>query len=306
MRTLVLGAGATGGYFGGRLAEAGREVAFLVRGARGAELARDGLRIESPRGNVELRPRLLLAEELPGMEPFDLILLTAKAYSLRGALEELAPVVGEGTTLLPILNGMRHLDWLVERFGRERVLGGSCRIVADVRADGVVEQRTTLGELWFGELPGAAGSDRMARIAAELSVPGFEALPTETILAVMWQKWWILSSLGAICVLGRGTIGQVVRAPYGPQLVEAVLAECTALAGANGFAADPGMLADHRERLADAGSTLTSSMYRDMMRGAPVEADHVLGDLLSRGRGTPAPLLAAAYTQLKVYEAGRG
>ena len=248
---------------------------------------------------------LVGAGDLPGLPPFDLILLTVKAYSLPAALDDLAPAVGSATTLLPILNGMRHLEPMAERFGRERVLGGSCRIVADLTAAGVVEQRTALGELSFGELPGAAASDRMAEVTAELSVPGFEALATENILAALWQKWWILASIGAVCVLARGTTGQAVSAPFGPRLMEEIVAECVAIAEANGYPADAAMLADHRQRLADPRSTLTSSMYRDMLKGAPVEADHILGDLLARARGTPAPLLAAAYTQLKVYEATR-
>ncbi len=132
MRVLVVGAGALGGYFGGRLLEAGRDVAFLVRPRRGEEIARHGLRIESAHGDAHLRPRTVLAGvgDLGG--PHDLVLLAVKAHALDGAMDDLAPALGPETAILPVLNGMRHLDRLAERFGPERVLGGVAQIPASL------------------------------------------------------------------------------------------------------------------------------------------------------------------------------
>lgn len=126
MRMLVVGAGSTGGYFGGRLAQAGRDVTFLVHAARAKQLAERGLQIVSPHGDLTLRPQLVTAETLAG--PYDAILLTVKAFSLEGALKDMAPAVGAKTLILPVLNGMKHVDTLVNRFGKQSVVGCACKI----------------------------------------------------------------------------------------------------------------------------------------------------------------------------------
>ena len=305
MRILVVGAGATGGYFGGRLAQAGRDVTFLLRENRARQVREHGLEIVSPLGDATVHPRVVLAQELRSRpEVFDLIVISTKAYQLEGAMDDLAPAVGPATTLLPILNGMRQLTMLDERFGAERVLGGSVRVVADVDEQGRIHQKTKLGELSYGERS-KQRTPRVEAVDRVMQGAGFEAILQPDILATLWQKWWILASLGSICVLARGTIGQAAEAPRGPEFARAVVGECTAIATANGYVPDGAMLPDHQTRMVEPGSTLTSSMYRDMTKGAPVEADHILGDLLEHAGGVRAPLLTAAYVQLKVYEQGR-
>ncbi len=302
MRILVVGAGATGGFVGGRLMEAGRDVTFLVRERRAKQIREHGLSIVSPLGDVKLQPKLISTEELRRSgESFDLILLTVKAYQLEGAMEDMAPAVGPETMVLPVLNGIRHLDTLDERFGAEKVLGGTIRVFADMDVEGRIHQISKLGELSYGERSGER-TKRIEAVHEALSGALFDTLLQPDILAAMWQKWWILSSLGAICILARGTIGEAVAAPRGRAFIEAVVREPTAIAEANGYPPNPGMLADHMKRVTQAGSGLTSSMYRDMIKGSPVEADHILGDLLDRTKGVDAPLLSAAYVQLKVYE----
>src|ERR1700753_4079947 len=121
MRTLVIGAGATGGYFGGRMAQAGRDVTFLVRPKRADALRASGLQIVSPYGDTTLKPQILATGEITA--PFDVVLLTVKAYSLDSAIEDFAPAVGRDTMIMPVLNGMRHVDVLMERFGAKAVIG---------------------------------------------------------------------------------------------------------------------------------------------------------------------------------------
>jgi 2-dehydropantoate 2-reductase len=304
MRILMVGAGATGGYYGGRLVQAGRDVTFLVRGKRLEDLKRHGLHIVSPVGDVTVQPKLITAAELPQTAPFDLILLSTKAYSLDSAMEDFAPAVGPDTVVLPLLNGMRHLDVLSARFGRERVMGGTVRIVADMDAEGRVHMLTNLDELTFGELDGPR-TPRAERLLQELSVFGYKTELSDHIAAAMWQKWWILVSMGCVGVVSGGTVAELMATPRGADLVVAILAETTSIASANGFPAMAKMVEAQRVRLSDPASSLTSSMFRDYSRGLPVEADHILGDFLARADGVVTPLILGAYSRLKVYEAKR-
>jgi 2-dehydropantoate 2-reductase len=306
MKTLVIGAGAVGGYFGARLAMAGRDVTFLVRERRAAQLRANGLHATHPLGNVDLAaPTLLFAKELAAArETFDLILLSTKAYSLEAAMNDFAPAVGEQTVILPLLNGMAHLDTLDARFGAQRVLGGSTRIVADVDADGTIHSLEALHDLCFGERDKQV-TPRVEAISAYLSDANFDVKLQPDILAFMWSKWVFLSALGAITCLMRGNIGQVNSSPGGSEIAQSILDETAAIATANGYPTPADFLEQTTVRLLKKDSPLTASMYRDMMRGDPVEADQILGDLLARARvhGAPAPLLTAAYAALSIYSA---
>jgi 2-dehydropantoate 2-reductase len=313
MRILLIGAGAVGGYFGARLAAAGRDVTFLVRPARAEQLLRDGLQILSPHGDLTVQPKLLLASGLAANpQPFDLILVSVKAYSLAAAMEDFAPAVGPQTAIVPMLNGMAHLDALDARFGADRVLGGSTRIVADLDAEGRVRQIEKLQDIHYGERAGPkerGGSSitpRIQAIDAALRDAGFDANLSPDILAFMWQKWTFLAALGALTCLLRGAVGQVVAAPGGVETARALIEETDAIATANGYPTPQTFLDNTTSRLLKAGSPLTASMFRDMIKGAPVEANHILGDMLARGRAhvISSPLLQAAYAQLSVYSAG--
>lgn len=307
MRILLVGAGATGGFFGGRLAQAGRDVTFLVRPARAEQLRRHGLQIVSPLGDATIQPRLVTAQELHARpQSFDLIILATKAYSLQSAIDDFSPAVGSETTILPILNGMQQLDLLDARFGAERLIGGTCRINSDVDPEGRILQLSTLGDITFGERDGAQ-TPRIERINTQLSGALFKTVLSPDVLAAMWNKWYILASLNIICILPRGTAGEVVAVPRGLAFANAAIDECIAVAIANGYPPPATVVDWDRKRLTQPGSDLTSSMYRDMAKGAPVEADHIIGDLVARGEAhnVYAPLLRATYVQLKVYETQR-
>jgi 2-dehydropantoate 2-reductase len=307
MRTLVVGAGATGGFFGGRLAQIGRDVTFLVRPARGEQLRRDGLEIISPLGDATIQAKLITADELRSKpQPFDLIILAVKAYALEQAIDDLAPAVGPETTILPLLNGMRQLDMLDARFGAEHTIGGTCRINSDVDAEGRVLQLSKLGDVTFGER-NRERTPRIEKIDAELSGALFDIILSPDVLASMWHKWYILASLNTICILPQGTVGEVVAVPRGLDFANQAIDECIAIATANGYPPPAELIAWDRKRVTVPGSDLTSSMYRDMMKNAPVEADHIIGDLLTRGEAhnIAAPLLSATYVRLKVYASSR-
>lgn len=304
MRILVVGAGATGGYFGGRLLEAKQDVTFLVRPRRAAELANSGLRIQSRFGDVSIpQPATILAENLHA--PFDLILLSCKAYDLEGAIESFAPAVGADTLILPVLNGMRHLDLLDQRFGSSHVLGGLCVISAALEAGGRILHLNDLHLLAFGERDGSR-SPRVEAIASAFSGARFDSRLSAVILQEMWEKWVFMATCGGITCLMRATIGDIVAAGAGA-FVSELLDECDAIASSLGFPSRPPSLEKNRAMLTQPGSALAASIFRDIERRAPVEADHLIGDLLHRGeqRQIASPLLRLAYAHLRTYEARR-
>jgi len=302
LRTLVVGAGAIGGYFGGRLLEINRDVTFLVRPKRAAELAAHGLRIRSRFGDVTLaNPAIVLAVNLK--ETFDLVLLSCKAYDLESAITSFAPAVGPGTVILPLLNGMRHLEILNERFNRERVLGGQCLIAAAL-TDGEIVHLNDTHELSFGEQNGAL-SDRVRAIASLMEAAQFKAHASTEILQEMWEKWVFLASLAGSTCLMRAAIGDICASPGGTDFIVGLLEECRSIADAAGYPMREAQLKRARDMLTGKGATLTASMLRDVERNAPIEADHIIGDLLRREQGSGAKSLSLAYTHLKSYEARR-
>ena len=308
MRILVVGAGAIGGYFGGRLIEAGRDVTFLVRPRRAAELASAGLVIKSAAGDVTVpSPPTVLAEELK--RHFDLVVLSCKAYDLDGAIAAFAPAVGPQTAILPLLNGMRHLDVLDARFGRERVLGGQCYIAATLDQNRAIVHLNNDHELSYGERDGGR-SARIEAISAAMAGVLFKARVSEQILQEMWEKWVFLATLAGSTCLMRASIGDIVAAPGGKDFVLALLEECRAVAQANRHPPRDAFVERYRAALTAEGSSLTASMLRDIERAAPIEADHIVGDLIRRGSGEVArrcdiSLLRVAYAHLKVYETRR-
>jgi 2-dehydropantoate 2-reductase len=300
MRTLVIGAGAVGGYFGGRLLEAKDDVTFLVRQGRARELAANGLQIRSPFGDVGLpAPPTVLSEDLA--DTFDLILLSCKAYDLEDAIRSLAPAVGPKTTILPLLNGMRHLDRLDREFGPRHVLGGRCLIAATLNDRREILHLNKGHTLTFGERDGTI-SERVAAIDSMMQDAVFDHKASPHIMLDMWEKWTFLATLaGATCLL-RGSIGDIVATPGGREFVLRLIDECRSVADSAGFPLTPAALDRTQNMLTEAGSTLTASMLRDMEAGAPIEADHVIGDLLQRAE---SPLLRLVYSHLKVYESRR-
>ncbi|MFJ2742340.1 ketopantoate reductase family protein [Streptomyces sp. NPDC087440] len=312
MRTLIIGAGATGGYFGARLAQAGHDVALLVRPARADTLRRRGLRLTGlgePDERVE--PRLLTAAELadtPGPDPYDLILLTVKATGLARAVEDFAPAVGPDTVILPVLNGLAHLDLLTERFGAHRVWGGVAKIITTLNDDGDIVRLAPFATLDLGPIDGT-DPDRARRTAALLdAVPGVQATASAGVLGDMWGKWSFIVTVSSVNILGRGNVGEVVAVPGGDALGPAVFAEAAAVAAASGHALSQEVRDLAVGMATQADSPLTTSLYRDMTAGLPSEAEHLFGDLVDRARalGVPTPLLDLATLQLRVQEARLG
>ena len=305
MRFLMVGAGALGGYFGGRLLEAGRDVTFLLRPRRAAQIEKTGLAVQSPFGNLQLpSPPHVLAEDIK--VPFDVIVVGSKAYDLDSTMESFAPAVGPNTVILPLLNGMSHIERLVERFGDERVLGGLCMISATLDDEGRVLHLNDMHGLSYGERAGGR-SARVDAIAAQFDGAKFSATASETISQDMWEKWVFIASAAGLTSLMRASIGDIASAG-GQDVALSIFDECCAIAAHNGFAPRPAAVERGRAIMTAPGSPMTASMYKDIVRGAPVEADHIIGDLLGRapaGRSAIPSVLRIAYVHLKAYEAQR-
>lgn len=301
MRLLVVGAGSTGGYFGGRLAQAGRDVTFLVRPARAKHLQAKGLQIVSPHGDVTLAPKLVTTGTIA--TPFDVVLLTVKAFSLEAALDDLAPAVGPETMILPVLNGMKHVDALTARFGAKAVIGGVCKVATTIDDQGRIVQLAKFQELTYGEMSGAP-SARTKELDAFMQGAGFDAKLSRNIVLEMWEKWVLLASFGGITCLMRGNIGEIEAAPGGVDFVLRFLDEVVSVVTAVGHPPSAEFLASTRMALTAKGSPSAPSMYRDLQKGNAIEADQIIGDLLDRGRGAgiPTPLLEAAYANLSIYQ----
>jgi len=305
MRVLVVGAGAIGGYFGGRLLQAGRDVTFLVRPRRAEQIRENGFAVRVAAGGAdELNARAIVSEQIEG--PYDLVLVCCKAYDLESAMDGFAPAVGPETTILPLLNGLRHLDLLSERFGASRLLGGQCVITATLDERGHAVLLGPTATLTFGELNGAS-SKRTEAIATTMQDAGFAVRLSNVVLLEMWEKWVLLGTFAGMTCLMRGAVGDIVAAGAA-DLTEALLEECRQIAAAQDQMIRPDVLQRTRALLTQANSTVMASMLRDLERGARTEADHVLGDLLDRQSELAVispSLLRIAYLNLKTYEARR-
>ena len=305
MRICVLGAGAIGGYFGGRLAEKGQDVTFLVRPARAEALAANGLQVKSRFGDIHLpKPKTVLADTVTA--PFDLVILSCKAYDLADSIRSIRAAVGPETTILPLLNGMSHLGDLDAAFGPGRTIGGQCAIAATLDRDGTILHLNDVHAMSYGERDGSL-SPRVSAIEASFAGAIFAPKASRQILLEMWEKWVFLSSLAAATSSMRGSVGDIVAVPGGRAFLLGLLQEGSAVAASAGFAPREATLERLRTNMTLPGSPMQASMARDLGNGAKIEADHIVGDLIRRGReaGIAVPRLEMAYTHLKTYEAKR-
>ncbi len=304
MKILCLGAGALGGYFGGWLAENGADVTFLVRPARKAALDRAGLRIESPVGPLRRPIRTLTQDQIA--TPFDLVLLSAKSYDLDTAIAAIRPAMGPRSAVLPILNGIQHIDRLVTEFGRDRVLGGLAKIQATLGPDGTVLHMNDWVDLVFGELDGRM-SERATTFAALFPKPQVKAAAVPDIQFQMWRKLVHLGTVAALTTLTRQALGALQSTPDGPQLIDSTLLAAAGIAAAEGHPLPAPLLEETRATFRKSGATYKASMLRDMEKGGLTEGTHILGYLAGRAdaHGIANPIFRIAAANVAAYEATR-
>jgi 2-dehydropantoate 2-reductase len=301
MRILVVGAGSTGGFFGARLAAAGRDVTFLVRPKRADQLRERGLRVVTGGAAQTITPALVTADDVGG--PYDVVLVSVRSTALGPAMDDFAPAVGPQTVIVPFLNGLSHLDTLTARFGGA-VLGGVVKVATVLTEQGDIALLGSFASITVGELDGRM-SPRLEQVRQVLSGAGFEVDASPAIVTAMWGKWTFITTLGGMTCLMRAPVGDIVAAPGGASLGPALLAEGAALAAAAGHPLPAAEIDGYTAMVTQPGSSLTASMYRDLVAGRPVEVEPVFGDLAARARdlGVPTPLLGLATLCLRVYAA---
>lgn len=296
MRVLIVGAGATGGAFGTRLQEAGRDVTYLVRPERQRLLQRDGLRFQAPDG--ERTHAVTTVTSVPEGDHYDLVVIAVKAPALSGVLDTAGPAIGNNTLIVPFLNGLDHIDLLEETYPGQ-VIGGLVKIVAMVNEAGTVRQMTSMSTMTIGSLTHEALPDSLVDT---LDVPGIELTVTNTIKQQLWEKWAFISAAGAITCLLRNNVGAILEAGGRPQILRAI-AETENVAAAAGYPVSASGHQQSLDLLTASGSGFTSSLYRDLQSGQAVEAEHLLGSLSARARtlNVDTPFLDLAVTQVRAH-----
>lgn len=301
MKILIVGAGGIGGYFGARLIEAGQDVTFFVRERRKKQLEETGLNVESVNGDVHMVPSLITAKD--AAEPYDLIVLTTKSYQLDGAIQDIRPFAGESTMILPLLNGISHIDDLVSAFGEERVLGGLCFIETTLDEKGTIVQSSPMNQLVYGERSGEK-TERIRKVEAAFSGTKADFALSENIEQDMWHKYLFITAMSGITSAMASPIGPIRDLESGKRTIAAFLDELAVVMKAIGAPIKETIAEDQLAKIMALAPGMKSSMQRDIEKGQPIEADHLQGYLLEKARsqGTPVPVLDTIYTKLKIYE----
>ncbi|MCM3612133.1 ketopantoate reductase family protein [Planococcus sp. MERTA32b] len=303
MKILVVGAGAIGGYFGGRLLEKGEDVTFLVRDRRKEELESTGLKIESVNGDCLLTPNLITKDSEP--ETYDVVLLSTKSYQLAGAIEDMRPFVSAETMVLPLLNGISHIDQLAEAFSEQQVIGGLCFVEATLGENGEIMQTSPLNQLVYGERSGEQ-SNRIERLKRSFEGTKAEFILSDNINQEMWHKYLFITTMSGITTLFEEPIGPIRELESGQRTIAALLHELEEVMEKFGAPVEQGISTELLEKINSLGEGMKSSMQRDAKKSKPIEADHLQGYLLERARelGVGVPVLETVYTKLKLYEKG--
>ena len=301
MKILILGAGGTGGYFGGRLHEGGADVTFLVREKRAQQIAQNGLQIESAKGNATLRVNTVFAANVQAI--YDVVILSCKAYDLTSSIDAIRRAMHATTCVVPLLNGISHIDTLDAAFGSARVMGGTCQIAATLTRDGVVKSMFDAHTIAWGarepsqQATADALGDAFSRTIVDWKV-------SDNTMLDMWEKVAFLSTLAAMTCLMRASVGEILATADGRALMKRLLDSCVTVATKSGYRPRPAVLERYVKVMNSTGSSLTASMLRDLESGGAVEADHVVGFMLGKARefGVDDTMLSVAFAHLKAYE----
>lgn len=301
MRILVLGAGGIGGYYGGRLAESGQNVTFLVRPKRKSFLDKYDLTIHSEKGDYSFKPQLITKEDR--VEPFDVVILSSKSYHLDHAIEDLKPFVNSTTSIIPVLNGVAHIPKLQSAFGKDKILGGYCVIETTLDTAGEIIHTSPFDKLYFGEIDGN-NSKRSKHIAQAFSNTKAEFVLNPNIKQGMWHKYLMITVLSSVTTLMHAPIGPIRDSEGGGDFIESLYNEASSIMRAHGAPLSHNIVDQYMKSLQQLSYHFKTSMQRDMEKGFNIEADHLQGYLLQLAKyyKINAPLLTCVYQSHKVYK----
>jgi 2-dehydropantoate 2-reductase len=304
MRIAVVGAGGVGAGFGAALAKAGGDVTFIARGAHLAAMKSNGLKIESPRGDVHLQPTQA-TDDPATVDPVDIVLFCVKLWDVESAGQHIKPLVGANTAVIPLQNGIDAPERLVPILGKQAVMGGVAQISASIVAPGVIRQVGTFMRMLFGELDGSR-SPRGEAFLALCQKAGFDAVLSDQIVSELWLKFILLATNASVMALTRQPIGKLRDDPdMRPQFV-AAYNEVIAVGKARGVTLPADTLDKMLAFNAGAPPAMKPSMALDLERGNRIELPWLGGKVVELGRtlGVPTPTHALMYAALKPYVMG--
>jgi len=299
VRLAVIGAGGVGGYFGALLARQGHSVAFVARGAHLAAMQQHGLRVRSLHGDFVISP-LIAASDARAIGPVDYAIVAVKRFDLESALEQLPPLLGPSTTVVPLLNAVDAHEVLASSVGTERVVGGSCSIVARLGDPGEVIQESRVRRVVIGELDGSV-SRRVTQLQAAWADAGAEAIASRQILADLWEKFAYIASFGGLTALADVQAGQLLSEPALRQLFLRAMSEVETVAHARGIALPEDLIARNLALAETLEPASTTSMQRDVAAGKQFELEAFSGTVvrLARALGLDVPIHLAVYALLR-------
>jgi 2-dehydropantoate 2-reductase len=304
MKIAVMGAGGTGGFFGAWLAQAGLDVTFIARGLHLQAMRANGLRVQGPHDEFVVSP--VRATDNPAdVGPVDVILFCVKAYDAESAAHAIKPMIGANTVVIPVLNGIDHIETIGSIVGAEHVVGGTVRMSASIVSPGVVQWAWVV-ELAFGEMRGGT-SARCAAIAEAWKVAGLPIVSVSDIALRLWQKFVMICGMAGACCLVRGTTGLVMSQPETRELLRQISAEALAVGRARGIALPEATVDNIMQFLAKQSGQTRPSMLYDLERGSRLELMALNGAVSRMGKelDVPTPVNDVVTAALKPYVEGQ-
>ncbi len=304
LKIAIMGVGALGGYFGGRWQEAGADVSYIVRPKRAEQLEENGLILHSVKGDYEV-PHLNIIQtgDTGNMPRADIVFLAVKGYHLEGTLPVLKELTEKGAKVLPVLNGIEHLDILKKELGEEAVIGGLVYIIATLDDKGHVVHTSDIHNLVFGPLH-PSQEDVCSQLQQLNEKANLTGVQSEDILTELWNKYMFITAFSGVTAAGNFPIGTVRSHPASMDLIQSVLEEMKQLAHAHGIELTETHIGQAMEKFRTFPDEATSSMHQDRRKGLTIEVEHLLGGALRLGRkkGANMPHVETLYALLKPYE----
>jgi 2-dehydropantoate 2-reductase len=300
MRIVVMGAGGTGGFFGAKLARAGEDVTFVARGVHLQTIRAHGLSVRSA-VEGEWVVQAPAVERLEGQPPANLVLFCVKSFDTETAAAAIKPVVGPGTGVLSIQNGVDNEDKLIGILGAGHVLGGMAQVFATIEGPGVI-RHVQLGHIVFGEMDGRE-TERARAFLAACQRAGIPAEISPNVVRTLWRKYVFLTAHAGMTALTRCPAGPLRRLPQTRLMYRRLLEEMVALARAAGIALEDDFIEQSFKGLDGMAETFSSSLSYDLSQGKRLELEALHGHAVRLGEryGVPTPTLFAVYAALSPY-----